>query len=117
MSVASGDVLGFCSPSFSGASDRHMGGCVRCASLVVVPRSFACGVVRVGGLVRVGGRLEVELASCIGSRVVVVDVVDDRVEVSRAPRAPARVVLCVWESVYRVAVVERVGGGTGELHR
>lgn len=87
MSFASGDVLSFCSPSFSGASDRHMGGCVRCASLMVVPRSFACGVVRVGGLVRVGGRLEVELASCIGNRVVVVD--DDRVEVSRAPRTSA----------------------------
>ena len=31
--------------------------------------------------------------------------------------ARSRVVLCVWESVYRVALVERVGGGTGELHR
>ena len=29
--------------------------------------------------------------------------------------APARVVLCVWESVSRVALAVQMGGGTGEL--
>ena len=54
----------------------------RCARVPLVVGQFHVGRAEQRAGSRGGGEVEVELVGCIGSRVVVVDVVDDRVEVA-----------------------------------